>query len=74
MKDEKVLAPLSISIIIIILLQIALGVGNSIFSRMVPDSRFAKWAAPKILCKSKSPIKQIKTGLHCSQAARLVSY
>lgn len=36
MKNEKALAPLSISIVIIILLQIALGVGNNIFV-MVPD-------------------------------------
>lgn len=42
MKNEKVLAPLSISIVIIILLQIALGVGNNIFSVMIPDSRFAE--------------------------------
>ena len=41
MKNGRIFAPLSTSIIIIILLQIALGVGNGIFSRMVPDSRFA---------------------------------
>lgn len=42
MKNEQVLAPLSISIVIIILLQSALGIGNNIFSVMVPDSRFAE--------------------------------
>lgn len=42
MKNEKVLAPLSISIVIIILLQIALGVGKNVFSVMIPDSRFAE--------------------------------
>lgn len=41
MKNEKVLAPLSISIFILIILQIALGVGNNIFSVMIPDSEFA---------------------------------
>lgn len=42
MKNEQVRAPLSISIVIIILLQSALGIGNNIFSVMVPDSRFAE--------------------------------
>ena len=41
MKNGRIFAPLSTSIIIIILLQIALGVGNGIFSRMIPDSKFA---------------------------------
>lgn len=41
MKNKKVLTTLSISVIIIILLQIALGIGNNIFSLIVPDSRFA---------------------------------
>lgn len=41
MKNEKVLTPLSISIFIIIILQIALGVGNNIFSVMIPDSEYA---------------------------------
>lgn len=41
MKNEKIVVPLSISILIIILLQVALGIGNGIFSVMIPDSEFA---------------------------------